>query len=70
MLRPIDGLDLHLVGIYGHLQNPFSSTLTTTSGPFGFIQNDVTNVTTESRGYLGFDARYRLGNLSLEPFFV
>jgi hypothetical protein len=70
MLKPLDGLDLHLVGVYGHLQNPFSSTLTTTSGPFGFIQNDVTNVTTESRGYLGFDARYRLGNLSLEPFFV
>jgi hypothetical protein len=69
-LRPIDGLDLHLVGIYGHLQNPFGSALTGQSGPFHSIQNDPTNVTTESRYYLGFDSRYRIGNLSLEPFFV
>jgi hypothetical protein len=70
MLRPIDGLDLHLVGVYGHMQNPFSTELTGNGGPFKAIQNDATNVTTESRYYLGFDARYRIGNLSLEPFFV
>jgi len=69
-LRPIDGLDLHLVGVYGHLHNPFGTLLTGNGGPFHSIQNDPTNVTTESRYYLGFDSRYRLGNLSLEPFFV
>jgi hypothetical protein len=68
--RPIDGLDLHLVGIYGHLQNPWGSWATGQSGPFHSIQNDPTNVATESRYYLGFDSRYRIGNLSLEPFFV
>src|SRR5262249_48623152 len=52
------------------LQTPFSSTLTGVSGPFGAIQNDFVNVATESRYYLGFDSRYRLGNLSLEPFFI
>jgi len=69
-LRPIDGLDLHLVGVYGHLQDPFGGLLRNESGPFNNIQNDATNVTTESRYYLGFDSRYRIGNLSLEPFFV
>jgi hypothetical protein len=69
-LRPISGLDLHLVGVYGHLQNPFGSALTGNSGPFHAIQADATNVTTESRYYLGFDSRYRIGNFSLEPFFV
>jgi hypothetical protein len=69
-LRPIDGLDLHLVGVYGHMQNPFGSSLTGQSGPFHAIQADAANVTTESRAYLGFDSRYRIGNLSLEPFFV
>ena len=70
MLKPLEGLDLHLVGVYGHLQNPFGSSLTGNSGPFHSIQNDATNVTTESRYYVGFDSRYRIGNLSLEPFFV
>jgi hypothetical protein len=70
MLKPIDGLDLHLVGVYGHLQNPFGTEFTGQSGAFHSIQNDTTNVTTESRYYLGFDSRYRIGNLSLEPFFV
>jgi len=68
-LRPISGLDLHLVGAYGHLQNPFGAVIRGNSGPFGAIINDDVNVTTESRYYLGFDSRYRLGNLSLEPFF-
>jgi hypothetical protein len=70
LLRPIDGLDLHLVGVYGHLQAPFGSSLLGNSGPFHNIQNDATNVTTESRWYVGFDSRYRLGNLSIEPYFV
>jgi hypothetical protein len=70
MLRPISGLDLHLLGIYGHLHNPFSSDLRGNSGPFHAIQDDDRNVTTESRYYLGFDARYRIGNTSIDPFFV
>jgi hypothetical protein len=70
MLKPLDGLDLHLVGVYGHMQNPFDSGLTGNSGPFHSIQNDTLNVTTESRYYVGFDSRYRIGNTSLEPFFV
>jgi hypothetical protein len=70
MLKPIEGLDLHPVGVYGHLQNPCGSSLTDNSGPLHSIQNDPTNVTTESRYYLGFDSRYRVGNLSFEPFFV
>jgi hypothetical protein len=70
MLKPISGLDLHLVGIYGHGQNPFGGGLPGQSGPFHSIQNDTRNVTTESRYYLGFDSRYRIGNTSIEPFFV
>lgn len=70
MLKPISGLDLHLVGIYAHLHNPFVAGLPGNSGPFHSIQNDTRNVTTESRYYLGFDSRYRIGNTSLEPFFV
>jgi hypothetical protein len=68
-LRPIDGLDLHLVGTYGHVHNPFGAVIRGNSGPFGAIINDDVNVTTESRYYLGFDSRYRIGNLSIEPFF-
>ena len=64
MLRPIPGLDLHLLGIFGHLQVPFGPTLLTGAGPFNGIIGDATNVTTEDRYYIGFDARYRLGNLS------
>jgi hypothetical protein len=69
MLKPIEGLDFHLVGIYAHLQNPFGS-LTGTGGPFASITQDTRNVTTESRYYLGFDSRYRIGNTSIEPSFV
>jgi hypothetical protein len=69
MLRPIEGLDFHLLGIYAHLQNPFG-TLTGTGDPFAAITQDARNVTTESRYYLGFDARYRIGNTSIEPTFV
>jgi hypothetical protein len=69
MLRPLDGLDFHLLGIYTHLHNPFD-TLTGTGGPFASITQDSRNVTTESRYYLGFDARYRIGNTRIEPTFV
>jgi hypothetical protein len=68
MLKPIEGLDFHLLGIYAHLHNPFS--LTGTGDPFAAIAQDFRNVTTESRYYLGFDARYRIGNTSIEPAFV
>jgi hypothetical protein len=69
MLKPIEGLDFHLLGIYAHLQNPFG-TLTGTGDPFAAIEQDFRNVTTESRYYLGFDARYRIGNTRIEPTFV
>jgi hypothetical protein len=69
-LKPLSGLDLHLVGIYGHGHNPFGGGLPGNSGPFHAIQNDTLNVTTESRYYLGFDSRYRIGNTSIDPFFV
>jgi hypothetical protein len=67
----ISGLDLHLLGIYGHLHQPFGMDLTTgTAGSFTGVQNGPTNITTESRYYLGFDSRYRLGDLSIEPTFI
>jgi len=70
MLKPLPGLDLHLIGLYGHLQQPFGPSLTGSIGPFIADQGATINVTTESRYYLGFDARYRLGNLTLEPTFI
>jgi hypothetical protein len=70
MLKPIPGLDLHLIGLYGHLQQPFGADLTGGGGPFNTVLGGPTNVTTESRYYLGFDSRYRLGNLSIEPTFI
>jgi hypothetical protein len=69
MLKPIQGLDFHVVGAYQHGQAPFGGSLTGTGGPFNGIQADSLNVETESRYYLGFDARYRLGNTSIEPGF-
>lgn len=69
MLRPISGLDLHILGIYNHGQNPFGASLTGGGGPFNGIASDALNVTTESRYYLGFDARYRIGNTTIEPAF-
>jgi hypothetical protein len=68
-LKPIDGLDLHIPFVYGHLQIP-STTMTSQSGPGLAIPNYFTNVTTESRYYVGFDSRYRWGNLSIEPTFM
>jgi hypothetical protein len=69
MLRPLPGLDFHLVGAYSHGQAPFGGSLTGTGGPFNGIASDSLNVRTESRYYLGFDARYRIGNTSIEPGF-
>jgi len=70
MLNPISGLDLHLLGIYGHGQNPFGPALTGGGGPFNTVTGDTINVRTESRYYLGLDSRYRMGNTSIEPTFI
>ena len=68
-LKPFDGLDLHLPFVYGHLSLP-SNTMTSQSGPGRDIPAVFTNVASESRYYLGFDSRYRLGNTSIEPTFM
>jgi len=70
MLKPIPGLDLHLLGILGHLQQPFGPSLTGSIGPFVAVQGATTNVRTEDRYYVGFDSRYRLGNAQIEPTFI
>jgi hypothetical protein len=70
MLRPVSGLDLHLLGIYGHGQTPFGPALTGSGGPFDAVAGDTINVRTESRYYLGFDSRYRIGSTSIEPTFI
>jgi hypothetical protein len=70
MLKPINGLDFHLIGVYDHGQSPFGPALTGSGGPFDNIAADSRNVTTESRYYLGFDSRYRIGNTSIEPSFI
>jgi hypothetical protein len=70
LLKPLPGLDFHIVGLYGHGQTPFGPALTGTGGPFNGIASDSLNVRTESRYYLGFDARYRIGNTSIEPSFI
>jgi hypothetical protein len=68
MLRPLPALDLHLLGIFGHLQAPFGPNLAGFFGPFG--TQSPQNVTTEDRYYVGFDARYRIGNLTIDPTFI
>lgn len=70
MLKPLSGLDLHLLGVYFHGQAPFGGSLTGSGGPFDNVASDTLNVTTESRYYLGFDSRYRIGNTSIEPTFL
>jgi hypothetical protein len=70
MLKPISGLDFHVIGVYNHGHTPFGDDLSGTGGPFNGIAQDTRNVSTESRYYLGFDARYRIGNTSIEPTFV
>jgi len=69
MLRPISGLDFHVVGVYNHGQAPFGGALTGGGGPFNGIASDSLNIETESRYYLGFDVRYRIGNTTIEPGF-
>jgi len=70
MLKPLPGLDLHLLGYYAHLQQPFDPSMRGTIGQWQADQGATTNVTTEERYYVGFDARYRLGNLSIEPSYI
>jgi hypothetical protein len=70
MLKPVPGLDFHILGVYNHGHAPFGGALTGGGGPFMGIQSDTLNVETESRYYLGFDARYRIGNTTIEPGFI
>ena len=70
MLKPITGLDLHLFGVYSMARPPSAPRLTGSGGPFNNVASDSLNVTTESRYYLGFDSRYRIGNTSIEPTFI
>ena len=59
-LKPLEGMDLHIPFVYGHLQIP-SNSMTSQSGPAVNSPQYFTNVTTESRYYAGFDSRYRIG---------
>jgi hypothetical protein len=70
ILKPISGLELHLLGVYGHGQEPFGPALTGNGGPFDAVAGDTINIATESRYYLGFDSRYSIGNLRIEPSFI
>jgi len=70
LLRPVSGLDFHILGVYNHGQAPFGGSLTGGGGPFNGVASDVLNIETESRYYLGFDARYRIGNTTIEPGFI
>ncbi len=51
-------------------RRPSVASLTGSGGPFDNVASDTLNVTTESRYYLGFDSRYRIGNTSIEPTFI
>jgi hypothetical protein len=70
MLRPISGLDFHLLGVFNHGQEPFGAALTGGGGPFNGVASDSLNVNIENRYYLGFDSRYRIGNTTIEPGFI
>jgi hypothetical protein len=70
MLKPIAGLDFHIPLVYYHGQAPFGPALTGGGGPFNGVASDAFNVSTESRYYVGFDARYRVGNTRIEPGFI
>jgi hypothetical protein len=73
MLKPIPGLDLHLIGLYRHVQEPLRPVdLGGTGGSSAFtaLPSGITNIAQESRYYLGFDSRYRVGDLSIEPTFI
>ena len=58
-LKPLEGWDLHIPFVYGHLQIP-SNSMTSQSGPAVNSPQYFTNVTTESRYYAGIDSRYRM----------
>jgi hypothetical protein len=68
-LKPLEGLDLHIPLVYGHLHLP-STTMLNNSSPAKDIPDYFLNVATESRYYLGLDARYRWGNTTIEPTFI
>ena len=68
-LKPVEGLDLHLPFVYGYTETPFTG-MTSNSGPFKNIVRATQNVASDSRYYLGFDSRYRIGNASIEPTFM
>jgi hypothetical protein len=70
LLKPFPGLDFHPLFVYYHGHAPFGDSVTGSGGMFNAIAQDTRNVETESRYYLGFDARYRFGNTSIEPGFI
>ncbi len=70
LLKPVPGWDLGLIYTYQSLQAPWGNSFTVLNGPFSTRTGDTTNVIGESRHYMGFESRYRLGNLSIEPAFV
>ncbi|MGH8057272.1 MAG: hypothetical protein ACREOH_08565, partial [Candidatus Entotheonellia bacterium] len=72
MLKPLPGWDLHFPFLYQHLQAPFGTISGGLGTPFSgtATPREVFNITTEDRYWLGFDSRYRLGNLSIEPSFL
>ena len=70
MLKPFDNLDLHLVGIYGHLQNPFGSWATGQSGPFHSINADQTECDHREPLLRLASTRATASQSYLEPFFV
>ena len=54
--------------LYG---GPFNlNNMTGNSGPFKNVINATQNIANESRYYMGFDSRYRIGNTSIEPTFM
>jgi hypothetical protein len=70
LLKPLQGLDFHPLFVYYHGQSPFGGSITGSGGPFNAVTQDTLNVASDSRYYLGFDARYRFGNTSIEPGFI
>jgi hypothetical protein len=69
LLKPFTGLDFHPLFVYFHGHAPFNG-LTGSGGPYNAVTEDALNVATDARYYLGFDARYRIGNTSIEPGFI
>jgi hypothetical protein len=59
---PFKGLDVDLIFAYQHLQGPNYSTSTQRFVTAGLLQED--------RWWLGVDARWRFGNLTVSPTFI